>query len=117
MSSSPTSISSRARGSELPNRCLAPRCQARSARRRGRNGRVSLLIASVLVVNAGSTSLKLTRVDLDERSHAVGSLEEAVGTVDAVAHRIVHGGPRFRAPRLVDDAVAQEPATLPRLPP
>jgi acetate kinase len=74
-------------------------------------------IASVLVVNAGSTSLKLTRVDLEERSLPVGSLEEAVGTVDAVAHRIVHGGPRFRAPVLVDDAVAAELATLTDLAP
>jgi len=74
-------------------------------------------IASVLVVNAGSTSLKLTRVDLQEHSLPVGSLEEAVGRVDAVAHRIVHGGPRFHAPVLVDDAVAAELATLTDLAP
>ena len=78
---------------------------------------MGLLITSVLVVNAGSTSLKLTRVDLDERSLPVGSLEEAAGTVDAVGHRIVHGGPRFSVPVLVDDTVAAELATLTDLAP
>jgi acetate kinase len=69
----------------------------------------------ILVVNAGSTSLKLNLVDEDERSEPV----EAVELVDpkrltAVAHRVVHGGPRFREPVLIDDAVrgqifAEEP--------
>jgi acetate kinase len=62
-------------------------------------------LSDVLVVNAGSTSLKLSVVDGDDRSKAVGSLEEAP-PVDAVAHRIVHGGERFREPVVVDDAVA-----------
>jgi acetate kinase len=55
----------------------------------------------VLVVNAGSTSLKLHVVE-GEESQAVDSLEQSV---DAVAHRVVHGGPRFRAPALIDDEV------------
>ena len=55
-------------------------------------------VGRILVVNAGSTSLKLSLV-ADESSEAVGSLAQ-VGTddLDAVAHRVVHGGSRFRAP-------------------
>jgi acetate kinase len=55
----------------------------------------------VLVVNAGSTSLKLHVVD-GATSHEVDSLEQ---DIDAVAHRVVHGGSRFRAPTLIDDEV------------
>jgi acetate kinase len=55
----------------------------------------------VLVVNAGSTSLKLHVVE-DDDSQAVESLEQEV---DAVAHRVVHGGPRFREPAVIDDEV------------
>ena len=55
----------------------------------------------VLVVNAGSTSLKLHVVEGDY-SQAVDSLEQEV---DAVAHRVVHGGPRFREPAVIDDEV------------
>lgn len=63
-------------------------------------------LSDVLVVNAGSTSLKLTVVRSDDRSTPVRSLDEAP-PADAVAHRIVHGGARFRRPVLVDDAVAE----------
>ncbi len=77
----------------------------------------------ILVVNAGSSSLKL-RV-LDAEDGIVGSADlpmtrgradetaiaEAVrgfGTIDAVGHRIVHGGTRFREPVRVDgDVVAR----------
>jgi acetate kinase len=74
----------------------------------------------VLVVNAGSSSLKLrvlgsrdevsfsrdlrlsrSRVEPEQVRHA---LEDA-GAVDAVGHRVVHGGTAFRAPVLVDDDV------------
>ena len=60
----------------------------------------------ILVVNAGSTSLKLSLVAGDESSEAVGSLAQ-VGTddLDAVAHRVVHGGSRFRDPTVVDGEV------------
>jgi acetate kinase len=63
-------------------------------------------LALVLVVNAGSTSLKLALVDEDERSQSVERLDDIEpGGVAAVGHRIVHGGPRFRAPVVVDDEV------------
>jgi acetate kinase len=61
-------------------------------------------LSDVLVVNAGSTSLKLSVVDAAERSKPVASLEEAP-PVSVVAHRIVHGGDRFLAPTVVDGAV------------
>ena len=55
----------------------------------------------VLVVNAGSTSLKLSLVRGDE-SEPVDTLEVEA---DAVAHRVVHGGDRFVDPVVVDDRV------------
>jgi acetate kinase len=60
--------------------------------------------ARVLVVNAGSTSLKLSVVDDVDRSERVGSLEDAPRDVVAVAHRVVHGGP-LRDPAPIDDAL------------
>ena len=45
------------------------------------------------------------------------SLAAAPGELDAVAHRIVHGGRRFRDPVLVDDAVEQELTPLVELAP
>ncbi|GAA3161981.1 acetate kinase [Blastococcus jejuensis] len=72
----------------------------------------------VLVVNTGSSSLKLTRTDADGSVTAattvdhwqgegqLGPLEEllaACGPVDAVGHRVVHGGPRHTEAALVDD--------------
>jgi acetate kinase len=71
----------------------------------------------VLVVNAGSSSLKL-RV-LDQRDEVVGSRDlpapreqgdtgavaEAIkrfGSIDAVGHRIVHGGRQFLQPVVID---------------
>jgi acetate kinase len=75
----------------------------------------------VLVVNAGSSSLKLSllgagetpvkadelaapraQIDPDELQAA---LDRGLGDADAVGHRIVHGGSRFRQAVLVDDAV------------
>jgi acetate kinase len=65
--------------------------------------------SDVLVVNAGSTGLKLHVVGEDELSRAV----ESIGAVEpgglaAVAHRVVHGGPRFREPLLVDERVREQ---------
>jgi acetate kinase len=77
----------------------------------------------VLVVNAGSSSVKirllgprdelLHRVDLDaDRGRPEpGALEDALGAlgpIDAVGHRVVHGGPVHGGPVLVDDAVLTE---------
>src|SRR5215467_12187496 len=74
----------------------------------------------VLVVNAGSSSLKL-RV-LDESDEVTGTADlpaprgvadteamsatlSSLGDVDAVGHRIVHGGTSFTTPVRIDDAV------------
>lgn len=65
-------------------------------------------MAGILVVNAGSTSLKLSLVGNDASSTPVASLATAPPGVDAVAHRIVHGGARFRGPIVVDEAAAGE---------
>ena len=76
----------------------------------------------VLVVNAGSSSIKVRLLDDDELLHQrdlsadrgrpePGALEQAVdglGRIDAVGHRVVHGGPRRHGPVLVDDAVLAE---------
>lgn len=72
---------------------------------------------AVLVVNAGSTSLKLSVVEADAESTELDSLGDAPADVDAVAHRIVHGGRRFREPVLVDDDVEQELSRLVELAP
>jgi acetate kinase len=63
-------------------------------------------MGAILVVNAGSTSLKLSLVHEDESADRVESLDavEAAG-LDAVAHRVVHGGPYFTEPVVIDDAV------------
>jgi acetate kinase len=60
-------------------------------------------VSRILVVNAGSTSLKLSVVDGDEAS-AMESLDDA-GAVDAVAHRVVHGGDRLFDPVVIDTDV------------
>ena len=54
----------------------------------------------VLVVNAGSTSLKLHLVDGDGSSPV-----ETFVSSDAVGHRVVHGGSRFVEPVVIDDDV------------
>jgi acetate kinase len=65
---------------------------------------VALLSRDVLVVNAGSTSLKLSIVGADDESRPVASVTDAP-RVDAVGHRVVHGGERFTEPTLIDNAV------------
>ena len=69
----------------------------------------------VLVVNAGSSSLKLRLLghgdellgtrDLASGDHVGAALDE-LGEADAAGHRIVHGGERFSAPAVIDDEVA-----------
>ena len=56
-------------------------------------------MASVLVVNAGSTSVKLRVVDENEEAREAASLADVPeDDLVAVAHRVVHGGPNLRAP-------------------
>jgi acetate kinase len=74
-------------------------------------------MGAVLAVNAGSTSVKLRLVGEDGRASAVGSIDEAPGDLDAVGHRIVHGGERFREPALLDDAAMEALAGLSALAP
>ena len=72
------------------------------------------VLSRVLVVNAGSTSLKLALVDEAGRAETLESLENLPSGLDAIGHRIVHGGVVFRDPVRVDDAVV---ATLEQLTP
>jgi acetate kinase len=71
----------------------------------------------VLVVNAGSTSLKLSSIASDETAEPVTSLDAAPADVDAVAHRVVHGGVRFRDPVVIDEEVERELDALKELAP
>jgi acetate kinase len=76
----------------------------------------------VLVVNAGSSSLKLSLLDGDDATLASAQLDapqaqvdadalraalrdQGLAGADAVGHRIVHGGTRFAGPVRVDDEV------------
>lgn len=74
-----------------------------------------------LVVNVGSSSVKVRALDGDQVEHAddlriepgqPGALSRRLGPlladVDVVAHRIVHGGPGRRGPARVDDALVDE---------
>jgi acetate kinase len=64
-------------------------------------------VSKILVVNAGSMSLKLSVVDAAGTSRQIDSFEQAGTEVDAVAHRVVHGGTRFREPVLINaDVIA-----------
>ena len=78
---------------------------------------------TVLVINCGSSSLKWSVVDpaagttiaggtiqrVTDHAAALSSvLEEApLGELAAVVHRVVHGGERYSAPVLINDAVLQ----------
>jgi acetate kinase len=80
----------------------------------------------VLVVNAGSSSLKLRLLgdddellgerDLDPADDPDGAARE-LGTADAVGHRIVHGGERFTEPVRLDGEVVRELQALTELAP
>jgi acetate kinase len=71
----------------------------------------------ILVVNAGSTSMKLSVVEEDDSSVTVPSLAEAPVDLAAAAHRVVHGGSRFRGPVLIDEEVLAELQDLAELAP
>jgi acetate kinase len=75
----------------------------------------------ILAVNAGSSSLKLSVVDdddgIEEQQETDGDADPIaalrdfaarVGDIDAVAHRLVHGGAAIRHATLVDDAVRHQ---------
>ena len=80
----------------------------------------------VLVVNAGSSSLRLSvvvdgaraqqrdleRWDGEGEQEAVQELLEQAGPVDAVGHRVVHGGSRRTGPALVDGPLLEELTAL-----
>ncbi len=74
-------------------------------------------LGPVLVVNAGSTSLKLAVVDEDEEERPVERLDALPTEVAAVGHRVVHGGARFREPVVVDEGVERVLAELAQLAP
>jgi acetate kinase len=76
-----------------------------------------------LVLNAGSSSLKLSVIGPGDETIAelTGSLSDrdAIerfcrehGPVDATGHRVVHGGTEFNAPVVIDDAVIARLETL-----
>jgi acetate kinase len=72
---------------------------------------------TILVVNAGSTSLKLSAVEDDDSAVPVPSLARVPEGVVAVAHRVVHGGARFLEPVVIDDQVRRELEELSELAP
>jgi acetate kinase len=99
-------------------------------------------VARVLVVNAGSSSLKASLIEVGRREplaatavewgsdatrfadrHATLAATfdrlqaESGGTIDGVGHRVVHGGERFREPTVVDDDILAELDELSQLAP
>jgi acetate kinase len=86
----------------------------------------------VLVLNAGSSSLKLSLVDSDDRVLADREFEVAEGRLDeaqlataihemegieAVGHRVVHGGPRYTRSVRIDAEVIRYLVTITDLAP
>jgi acetate kinase len=92
----------------------------------------------ILAINCGSSSIKSALIDsasgarlLDLRVTACRDIDAAASalleevksrltgglTTDAVVHRIVHGGERFRVPTLVDERMTGELESLGRLAP
>ncbi len=74
-------------------------------------------MGAILVVNAGSTSLKLHAVEADQKSIRVDSFADVPEGIDAVAHRVVHGGARFRDPVVIDTEVRDQISELVALAP
>jgi acetate kinase len=86
----------------------------------------------ILVVNAGSSSLKLRVLDDDDSVVASRDLQapraavdeaelgvalSELGPADAIGHRIVHGGDRFHGPVRIDDEVVADLEALSELAP
>jgi acetate kinase len=74
-------------------------------------------VPDILVVNAGSTSLKLHLVDENERAVPVDDFAGVPDSIEAVAHRVVHGGERFRDPVVIDASVREQISELVELAP
>jgi acetate kinase len=74
----------------------------------------------VLIVNAGSSSLKLSLLDHDDTLIAqpsdLGELND-LPTPDAIGHRVVHGGADFTEPVRIDDEVEARLRALTELAP
>jgi acetate kinase len=76
----------------------------------------------VLVVNAGSSSLKLSALDDDATAFSASlpspggqfdqdTVRETIqraGAIDAIGHRIVHGGSRFTEPVQIDETILRQ---------
>ncbi|PZS32352.1 MAG: acetate/propionate family kinase [Pseudonocardiales bacterium] len=71
----------------------------------------------VLVVNAGSSSLKVDLVDGGEVLTSFDGLPDTAPQVDAVGHRIVHGGPDLVDPVVVNSDVERRLRELVELAP
>ena len=70
-------------------------------------------MGAVLVVNAGSTSLKLHVVSDADDAVEVASLDAVrADDIDAVGHRVVHGGSHLIEATVIDDAVRASVAEL-----
>jgi acetate kinase len=65
-------------------------------------------VSSILVVNAGSTSLKLSVIGEDDNAVALDAFADVPAGIEAVVHRVVHGGARFRDPVLIDAEVREQ---------
>lgn len=87
-------------------------------------------MARILVVNAGSSSLKLAVVEDGVRGAAItierwqgGDLDAMdafvteAGVLDGVGHRVVHGGPQHTAPARVDEELLASLAAIEDLAP
>ena len=86
----------------------------------------------VLVVNAGSSTLKLSVLGTastdpavertidpwdGEDTSEIGEVLAAAGPIDAVGHRVVHGGPDLQRAVLIDDGIAARLESLVELAP
>lgn len=85
----------------------------------------------ILVVNAGSSTLKLSVLDGDRQTNsttleveegrfdaaAIASFVDGAGVIDAVGHRIVHGGTDFTGPTPIDPDVRRRLEALTDLAP
>ncbi|HEY5628148.1 MAG TPA: acetate/propionate family kinase [Candidatus Limnocylindrales bacterium] len=95
-------------------------------------GRTGVNPERILVVNAGSSSLKLRVLDTadavigsadlapprgEEDAGVVGDAVSGLGRIDAVGHRIVHGGTAFLGPVRLDERVRSRIAALTSLAP